>query len=299
MKHHFLKRVLLRLLKITPGLFPDGLFLKIYYRLNMGRGLNLTKPVSFNEKLNWLKLYDRNPQYTELVDKYSVKQYVKLTIGNKYVIPTIGVWDNLDDIEWDSLPQQFVLKTTHGGGNSGVVICQDKSQFDRNLAIVKLSKSLNSDLYRSSREWPYKNVKKRIIAEPYIIDDETNELRDYKFFCFDGEVKFLFIASERQTRPEPYFDFFDADFNSLPIRQGHPNSEKKPQKPKSFEEMKMIASKLSKGFPHVRVDLYEVNGSVLFGELTFYHFGGVVPFEPEMWDYKFGEYLHLPTTVNK
>jgi hypothetical protein len=294
-----LKRVMLFLIKITSRYLSDEVFLRMYYYVHMNKYLDLKCPMTFNEKLNWLKLYDRRPIYTKLVDKYEVKSYVSSIIGEDKVIPTYAVWDSPEEIDWSILPKQFVLKTTHGGGNCGVIICKDKNVFDINLAYNKLKKALKQDLYKSSREWPYRDVKRRIIVEPYIEDKQTSELRDYKFFCFDGDVKFLFIASERQTRPEPYFDFFDAEFNPLPIKQGHPNSENKPSKPKCFEEMKIIASKLSKGFPHVRVDLYEVNGSVLFGELTFYHFGGVVPFEPEAWDYKLGEYIQLPKAINE
>lgn len=293
------KRTLLLFLKMTSRLLSDELFLRVYYYTHMNKSLDLKNPITYNEKLNWLKLHDRCPLYTKLVDKYAVKAYASNIIGNDKIIPTLAVWDTPEEINWDILPNQFVLKTTHGGGNCGVIICKNKETFNVELACKKLKKSLKQDLYQSSREWPYRDVRRRIIAEPYIEDKETAELRDYKFFCFDGEVKFLFVASERQTRPEPYFDFFDVDYNPLPITQGHPNSITKPIIPKTFEEMKVIANKLSKGLPHVRVDLYEVNGKVLFGELTFYHFGGVVPFLPAEWDYKFGEYIKLPINRNE
>lgn len=274
-------------------LFPDELYLKILFRLQMGYKLDLKNPKTFNEKLQWLKLYDRKPEYTSMVDKYAVKKYVAARIGEEYIIPTLGVWNRPEDIDWESLPNQFVLKTTHGGGNSGVVICKNKATFDRNKAVEKLRKSYILDIYKSSREWVYKDVDKKIIAESYIEDSQTKELRDYKFFCFNGEVKYMFVASERQKREEPYFDFFDSEYNILPIKQGHPNSTNKPQKPNCFEEMKSIASKLAQNIPHVRVDLYEVNGKIFFGELTFFHFAGFVPFQPHEWDYKFGELLKL------
>lgn len=286
--------IAIKLLKYLSWLFTDETYIKVYYFLNIGKRLDLIHPKTYNEKLNWLKLYDRNPDYTNLVDKFLVKKYVSKTIGEKYIIPTIGEWKSTDDIDWECLPNRFVLKTTHGGGNTGVVICKDYSTFNRKSAILKLKKALKQDLYKSSREWPYKNVRRRIIAEPYIEDKVSGELRDYKFFCFNGEVKFLFVASERQRRAEPYFDFFDSEYNHLEIRQGHPNSIQPPTKPKCFNEMIEVAKKLSSGIPHVRVDLYEANEQVLFGELTFYHFGGVVPFNPEMWDWKFGEYIDLP-----
>lgn len=274
---------------------PDKLYLRIYYRLCMGHRLNLNKPLRYSEKLQWLKLYYRRPELTSYVDKGSVKEYVKQVIGQQYLIPTIGIWKTIDDIDWDILPNQFVLKTTNAGGNYGIVICKDKDSFEKESAIEKLKIGLSLNLYKVSREWPYKNIQPRIIAEKYMEDSETKELRDYKFFCFDGEVKALFVGTERQKPGEDVkFDFFDEKYNHLPFKQGHEQAAVKPAKPKSFELMKELASKLSKGIPHVRIDLYEVNGQPYFGEMTFFHFGGVMPFEPEEWDYKFGEWLTLP-----
>ena len=271
----------------------DKLFLKLNYKTYIGKKLNLKNPQTFNEKLNWLKLNDRKDIYTAMVDKYEVKKLVAEKIGDEYIIPTLGVWDNFDDIDFDSLPDQFVLKCTHDSG--GLVICKDKSKLNINSAKEKINNTLKRNFYWWSREWPYKNVKPRIIAETYMEDKETSELRDYKFFCFDGEVKALFIATERQkVGEEVKFDFFDSDFNHLPIRQGHPNAKVTPQKPINFEEMKLLASKLSEGIPHLRVDFYEANGKIYFGELTFFHFGAMVPFVPEEWDYKFGEWINLP-----
>ena len=274
-------------------LFSDKLYCKIIYYLEMGKHLDLNAPQSYNEKLQWLKLYDRNPKYTTMVDKYAVKNYVAEKIGSEYIIPTLGIWDKPEDIEWEKLPNQFVLKTTHGGGNTGVVVCKDKSHFDKEKAIVKLNKSLKEDLYRVLREWPYKNVPHRIMAEEYI-EGENGDLPDYKFFCFNGVVKALFVGTERQTG-NVKFDYYDVDFNHLDLVQSHPMSEKELSKPKNFELMKTIASKLSLGIPHVRVDLYNVNGVIYFGELTFYHHGGITPFHPEKWDYTFGSWLTLPT----
>ncbi len=279
--------------KFSP-IFGDETYLKLMFKFRMGYELNLQNPQTYSEKLQWLKLNDRNPLYTKLVDKHEVKAVVAEKAGEQYVIPELGLWNKPEDIEWEKLPERFVLKTTHGGGNSGVIVCKDKKSFDKNLAIKRLNKSMRQDLFKDSREWPYKNIPKRILAEEYMEDVATKELRDYKFFCFNGEVKFLFVGSERQKPGEDVkFDFFDCDYNHLKIRQGHPNSKVLPEKPSCFEEMKVLASKLSKGIPHVRVDLYEANGHVYFGEMTFYHFGGIVPFEPEEWDYKFGEWLNL------
>lgn len=271
----------------------DKVFLKWYYYLNLHRSLNLKNPQTYNEKLNWLKLYDHNPLYTTLVDKLKVKEYVKEKIGPEYVIKTIGKWRNVDEIEWDSLPNRFVLKTTQGGGNVGVVICRDKLTFDVKKAVKKLNYALKQNLYTSSREWPYKNVSPMIFAEEYM-EDEHGELRDYKFFCFDGKCKMFFIATERQSREEPFFNFFDENNQPLPFKQGHPVNPTIPMLPKGFDDIKNIAEKLAEGLPHVRMDMYYVNGQVYFGEYTFYHFAGVMPFEPSEWDVKIGSWLKLP-----
>lgn len=272
---------------------PDSLYLKIKYRFIFGKSLNLKSPTSYNEKLQWLKLYDRRPEYELMADKLQVKALVCKKIGSQHIIPTLGYWNTPEEIEWDALPDKFVLKTTHGGGNEGVIICHNKETFDRQKGISILKHSLKQNLYKVSREWPYKGVKRRILAEQYM-EDQYGELRDYKFFCFDGIVKALFIATGRQNRAEPFFNFFDHNYEPLPIKQGHPINPVTPLKPKTFEQMKQIASKLSEGLPHVRIDLYEVNGSVFFGEYTFYHFGGTVPFEPTEWDDIFGSWLQLP-----
>lgn len=259
----------------------------------MGKRLNLKEPKTYNEKIQWLKLYNRKSEYTMMVDKYAVKEYVANIIGEEHVIPTLGIWDKPEEIDFDKLPSQFVLKTTHGGGNTGVIVCKDKMKLNKEDAIKRLNKSIHQDLFKSLREWPYKNVKRRILAEAYMEDSETKELRDYKFFAFDGKVKALFIATDRGSG-DVKFDYFDAEFNHLDLIQQHPMSGKTIQKPECFEEMKAIAEKLSVGIPHVRVDLYEVNGKVYFGEFTFSHHGGCVPFHPEEWDYKFGSWIKLP-----
>lgn len=275
----------------TGHLLSDKTFLKLQYHCLFGKKLDLKNPKTYNEKLQWMKLYDRRPKYTMMVDKYAVKKYVADIIGNEYIIPTLGVWDRPEDIEWDKLPNQFVLKCTHDSG--GLVICRDKSKLDKSLAINKLRKSLKTDYYRASREWPYKNVLRRIIAEKYMEDESVGELPDYKFFCFDGEVKALFIGTERGTG-DVKFDYFDADFNHLDLIQTHPMSGKVLPKPVNFEKMKELAGQLSKGLPQVRVDFYNINGAIYFGELTFFHHGGVIPFHPESWDYTFGSWIKLP-----
>ncbi len=293
------RSLLIGIIKKINFLFPDKLYIQLFYYFQMQRWLRLSPPRTYNEKLQWLKLYDRRPEYTMMVDKYSVKKYVANLIGEEYVIPTIGVWNKPEDIEWEKLPNQFVLKTTHAGGNEGVVVCKDKDSFDKEVAIEKLKKSMSKDLYKVLREWQYRDVPKRIIAEEYKEDSKTHALDDFKFFCFDGEVKALFIATGRQEYEEPRFDYFDADFNHLDLIQHHPMSGKEIEKPATFEKMKQIAMKLSKGIPAVRVDLYEVDGKVYFGEYTFTHHGGFVPFYPEKWDYVFGSWIKLPSKYKK
>jgi hypothetical protein len=278
----------------TARFVPDKWYVKLQYHCFFEKPLNLESPKTFNEKLLWMKLYDHRPEYTTMVDKYAVKQYVADIIGKEYIIPTLGVWDKPEDIEWEKMPKQFVVKCTHDSG--GLVICRDKSKLDKDAAIKKLRASLNRNYYKSSREWPYKNVPHRIIAEKYMEDSSVGELPDYKFFCFDGEVKALFIGTERGSG-DVKFDYYDADFNHLDLIQMHPMSGKDLPKPDNFEKMKELASKLSKGIPHVRVDFYNINGAIYFGEMTFYHHGGVVPFHPESWDYTFGSWIKLP--VNK
>lgn len=270
---------------------PDEVYIQLNYFAHFKKFCNLKNPKTYNEKLNWLKLHDRNPLYTTLVDKCEVKDYVSKIIGEEYIIPTLGVWEHFDDIDFDKLPNQFVLKCTHD--SEGLIIVKDKHNFDKTVAKKKLEKALIQNFYYIGREWPYKNVKPRIIAERYMEDHTDNELRDYKFFCFDGEPKLMFVASDRSSG-NVKFDYFDMGFNHIDLQQKYPNSETPLRKPNSFETMIQFAVALSKDFPHVRVDFYEVDGHLYFGELTFYHFSGFMPFKPPKWDDIFGEWLQLP-----
>ncbi len=284
----------LRLLRMAGSrVLPEKLYMRLLYRCLMGQKLDLKNPKRFTEKLQWLKLYNRRPEYTAMVDKYAVKDYVAGIIGKEYIIPTLGVWDRPEDIDWDSLPERFVLKSTSGGGGGGVIVCRDKNTFDRSKAVEKLNYSLNRDIYRIYREWPYKDVPRRVIAEQYL-ENAADSLDDYKFLCFDGEAKILFIATDRfNPDEETKFDFFDMDFNHLPFSNRHPFATKPIKKPETFALMRSLAEKLAEGHPHIRVDLYEVEGKVYFGELTFYHNSGMVPIEPVEWDYKLGEWIRL------
>lgn len=270
---------------------PDKLYIKIIYRLSMQKKCNLKDPQTYTEKLQWIKLYDRRPDYTMMADKYEVRKYVADRVGGEHLIPLLGVWDSPDDIDFDSLPDSFVLKCNHDSG--GVVICKDKSQLNVFDAKRFLKKRLKRNFYWAAREWPYKNIKRKIIAEKFMVDESGYELKDYKFFCFDGICKAAFIATDRGV--DTRFDFFDTDFKHLPIKNGHENANQIIRKPDSWEEMIKIAEKLSIGIPQVRVDLYDIYGHIYFGEMTIFHWGGKTPFEPDEWDYKFGSYISLPT----
>lgn len=258
--------------------------------------LNLTTPRSFNEKLQWLKLYYRNPIYTAMVDKIAVKDYVAGIIGEEHIIPTIAIYDSVDQIDWKTLPSQFVIKCTHDSGGS--VICSDKSVFDIRKAKDKLCKAFKGSNYIKTREWPYQNVTKRLICEKYMVDGSGFELKDYKFFCFDGVPRLMYVVSGRHTN-DIRFNYYDMESNLLDIRQFGHHADKSFVLPECFGEMKQIATALSKGIPHVRVDLYEVNGFVYFGEMTFFHFSGFSQFYPEKWDWILGDMLSLPTMNHK
>lgn len=270
----------------------DAAFLKKQFYYKLGYELDLDNPRTFNEKLQWLKIHDRNPEYTKLVDKYEFKNHIEKVLGKEFVIPTLGVWDRVEDIEWDKLPKQFVLKCTHDSGS--VIICRDKSSFDVKKASEQLKNAMNRNFYWILREWPYKDVVPRILAEEFL-ESKEGELTDYKFFAFDGQVKSMFIATDRENKlEETKFDFFDRDFKHLDLINGHPNAYQVPEKPSAYEKMITLTERLTKGIPHVRVDFYEVNGKIYFGEFTFSHWSGVVPFEPYKWDEIWGEWIKLP-----
>lgn len=272
----------------------DKIYLSLRHYLAFGKKMNWENPQTFNEKMQWLKLYDRRPEYTIMVDKVKAKDYVASIIGEEYIIPTIGVWDSADDIDFENLPNRFVIKCNHNSG-TGMYICKDKSKMNADMVRAGLRRGLKENYFLNNREWPYKDVPRKIIAEQFMEDYKTGELRDYKFFCFDGVVRGLFIATGRSKGDHfVCFDFFDANFNHLPVKHGHPNAKVMPEKPATFEEMKRIASILSKGIPSVRIDLYEINGKVYFGEITFTHWGGFMKFDPPEWDAIFGGWINLP-----
>ena len=275
----------------------DETYLKMLYEARIGKPLNLQHPVTFNEKLQWLKLNHRKQEYTALVDKCEAKIKVAEMIGDQYIIPTLGVWERFEDINFDILPNQFVLKCTHDCG--GLVICRDKSRLNLAQAKDKINKSLQSNYYYSGREWPYKHVKPRIIAEQYMYegaDASSNKaLLDYKFFCFNGRVDSVMVCTERETG-SPKFYFFDEKWN---LKRYNKRGKEAPKnftlpKPDGMDQMFELASRLSEGIPYVRVDLYNINGAIYFGEMTFYPESGfdenILPESDEYW----GDMIVLP-----
>ena len=270
----------------------DEEFIKQKYKENTGKELNLDNPQTFNEKLQWLKLYNHDPLYTTLVDKYAVKQYVADKIGAEHVIPVVGgPWKSAEDIDFDALPEQFVLKCNHDCGS--VVICTDKTKLNIPAVRAKLNKALKHNYYYDGREWPYKNVKPCIFAEKYMVDESGYELKDYKFFCFNGEPKCLFIITGRFSG-DMRLDWFDSAFVRMPFERGYPNSNRQFQKPERFEEMKKLAENLTTSIPFVRCDFYYAQNTVYFGEFTFFPGGGMEEFKPPEWDKTFGDCITLP-----
>lgn len=277
--------------RLCPGLMSDRFRLEMYYLFEKRRHLNLDHPVTFNEKLQWLKIYDRNPLYTRLVDKYLVKDWVKNKIGEDYVVPTLAKYDSPSQIELDKLPNQFVLKCNHDSGS--VIVCLDKTTFDLESAKEKLSKSLMKSPYDFDMEWAYRDVPRCVLAEQYLKEDNSDVLMDYKFFCFDGEPKIMYMSRDHAS--EVTTDFFDMEFNRLPIRMQAPPSIVCPTKPEQFEKLKELSACLSQGIPQVRVDFYVVKGRIFFGEMTFYHCGGMVDVQPYEWNVKMGDMINLPS----
>lgn len=269
----------------------DKLFLKIDYYTYMGKRLNLKNPKTFNEKLQWLKIWDRNPRYIDLVDKYEVRKEISHLIGEEYLIPLIDVYDDYRQIKFDELPNEFVLKPNHTSGN--VYICRDKSQIDYVALEKEIQQWMKREYFWIHREWPYKSVRPRIICEKLMIDDSGSELKDYKFLCFNGKVKCLFVGLNRDSEQGLNVDFYDLDWNLLPFERHYPNSDSSIPKPKNLEKMVELAEILSKNIPFVRVDFYEVEGNIYFGELTFYPGGGLEEFSPESYDYLLGSWINV------
>lgn len=272
---------------------PDKMHLKILFRLEMGKRLNLRNPRTFCEKLQWLKLYNRKPEYTKMVDKLLAKEYVASKIGSEHIIPVLAIWDNTEDINFDILPNKFVLKTTHGGGSGGVYICKNKKTLDRKEALEIMRCAMKQDIYQSRVEWPYKDVKKRIFAEQFMVDDSGNELKDYKILCFNGCPTYIEVDSGRYGNH--IRNIYDTAWNLLPISIGYKNDLSVHfERPDRLDEMVEYARVFSEGIPFLRTDFYVINNKIFFGELTFFQRSGMTPFVPSEMDLKFGELIKLP-----
>lgn len=269
---------------------PDKVLLRLEYRIKIGKKLHLSPPVTFNEKLQWLKLNDRKDIYTVMADKYEVREYIKEKIGEEYLVPIYGCWESVDDIPFDSLPDKFVLKCTHDSGS--VILCKDKSKLDIEEAKEKLRLRLKKNAFWWAREWPYKNIKPRVIAEEFLVDGDNRFLPVYKFFCFNGEPEIIQMIQNDKQEDETV-DYVDTEWQRLNIKQRFPNSEKLLEKPEKLDEMLDIAKKLSRNTYFLRVDLYVINGKIYFSEHTFYTDSGYSIFEPEEWDVKLGNRIKI------
>lgn len=268
---------------------PDKPYLKMVYRIKTGKKLNLKNPVGFNDKMNWLKLNDRHWEYTDYVDKYKVREIISGKIGEEYLFPLLGVWDSFDDIDFDKLPDKFVLKCNHDSASVKIIL--DKKTINKKELKNFFDGRMQLNSFCLGREYPYKNVVPKIIAEKFIEVDDKHGLRDYKFFCFDGEPKFLFVATDRST--DVKFDFYDIGFNHIDTTNIHLQSGLQLEKPEKFEEMVELARKLSQGMKFVRIDLYNVDGKIYFGEYTFFHGGGFYLFYPDKYEKIFGDMIKL------
>ena len=280
----------LQLIKLL-SFVPSAPYLKMVYRIKTGEKLHLKNPVGFNEKLNWLKLNHIHPEYTQLVDKLAVRDYIREKIGEDYLFPLLGSWNSFDDIDFDALPDKFVLKCNHDSGS--VKLITDKSKMDKAALKAFFERRLAMNAYCLGREYPYKDVPPKMMAEAFMEAPDGGGITDDKFLCFHGEPNLLFVATDRAT--DVRFDFFDMDFQHLDIVNIHEQSGKEIQKPSCFEEMKSLAETLSQGMEFVRIDLYEIGGRVYFGEFTFFHGGGFYLFYPAHWEKDLGDLLPLET----
>lgn len=270
---------------------PDKLWIQIKFLCRMGKFPNLRNPETFNEKIQWLKLHNRKPEFATMVDKYEVKKIIAERMGEEYLIPTLGVWEHFEDIDFEKLPEQFVLKCTHDSG--GLVICKDKSKLDIKRAEEKIKRCLKSNYYWHGREWPYKSVKPRIIAEQYMVDESGVELKDYKIFNFNGEPKLIQVDFNRFVKHTK--NIYDTEWNYMDVAINYPtDSNVSIKKPECLEEMLNMARELSKGLPFLRTDFYVINGKIYFGELTFSPGSGFMKVTPESFDLEMGSWIPVP-----
>ncbi len=279
--------------RVAPHISNDAFYIKLKHWIVFGRPCNLKHPKSFSEKLQWIKLHDRKPVYHQMVDKVEMKQFVTERLGEGYVIPTLGVWDNFDDIDFASLPNEFILKNTNDSGT--YYICRDKSELNIEDARKRLSATWGRDYYVYSREWPYKGLQHRIIAEPLLHDEKSPYLLDYKFYTFNGKPELFFIATDRLAKDGLKIDFFDTQGKHLDINQEHYRGNPQcPPIPNNLSKMVELAEILAQDTYHLRVDFYEVNDKIYVGELTFFDGGGFVRFTPKEVDLKYGKMIKLP-----
>lgn len=286
-----------RVIKRLSPLFPDRVYLKALFYLTMGRHLDLNNPQTFSEKLQWLKLHQRTPFYTSLVDKLAVKQRISQILGEEFVCPVLAVWDSVDEVDLDSLPDSFVLKTTYSGGNNGVAICKDKKSFDWEAAKAKLQEEAKrTDIYYRYREWPYKHVARKVFAEKYLGDNLT----DYKFYCFDGDADCVLVCTDRQKGRIKYY-FLDQNWHLLPYNSDSKNAPEgfSLPRPEGMDRLFDLAAQLSKGFPFVRVDFFDVDGSIYFAEYTLYPASGLDPKKTAEFEKRAGEKINLSLTPDK
>lgn len=284
------RRIYRKLCYLFMKQLPDKMYIKMMYQVKLGTKCNLKNPKTFDEKLNYLKLHDRRDEYSKMADKFEVREYIASKIGKEYLIPLIGVWDNPYQIDFDALPDKFVLKCTHD--SASVIICTDKKSFDTDDAIKKLDECLKVNYFYPSREWPYKNIKPRIIAEEYMVDESGTELKDYKIYCFDGKPHLIQVDFGRFVHHER--NLYDTNWNYIDKQIEYPkNPDHQIDKPKSLEKMLELASKLSEGIPSIRIDFYDINGKIYFGEITFYQEAGFAKFEPEEYAYELGELIKI------
>ena len=286
---------------VASGVFnwvSDETYIKAYFKSHLGYKPDLDNPKTLNEKLNWLKLYNRRPEYTTMVDKYKAKQFVAERIGAEHVVPLLGVWNTFDEIDFESLPNSFVLKCTHDGGP---VICKDKKDFDKEYYRAVFEKKLKTNYFNASREWPYKNVERKIIAEEYIPSLGHRDSTEYKITCCNGKVKMITVCTgiAHASLDERNNDHFDRDWNVIPMYAYYKNSGKEFAKPDNLDELIDISEKLAKDVPYLRVDLYDVDGHIYFGEMTFFTWGGWIRFNPPEYDRIMGDWVELPEKYNQ
>lgn len=289
---------------MTNFVSDDKVYIQIQYFCYLHKFLNLKNPQTYNEKMQWMKLYNRNPLYTKLVDKIEAKKYVDSILGSGHTFPLLGSWERVEDVDFDTLPNEFVLKCNHNSA-VGMSICKDKAKgvytrahggdkiyITKEKVIDELRKGLAEDFYRSGREWPYKDVKRRVFAEKFMKSDDGGQLKDYKILCFDGDPKYIWVGANYDPM---WFDLYSADWQNMHVKWGYDAGPDKLPRPAQLEELLDVAHKLSQGIPHVRVDLYSIGGTVYFGEFTFFTWAGLMKLEPAIWDKKLGDLIKLPT----